>query len=299
MKISQRIAEHKGSFYSLEFFPPKEPEQWDAFYAAAAQLMSVEPLFVSVTYGAGGSNQDGSLELVTELKRRFTVETMAHLTCVGASRESLTAYLERLRHAGVDNILALRGDPPADQPMNTVEIEDENATALGEFQHASDLVRFVRQHFPGMGVAVAGYPAPHPESPSFASDWRYTVAKIRQGADVVITQMFFDVREYVAFVDRLNDMGVSVPVIPGILPIQSFASLRRTLSMCGANIPGKLYLEMEAAHEKGGNQAVREAGIAFAVRQIRELLACGAPGIHLYTLNQAETCLRIVEEVGG
>ena len=124
------------------------------------------------------------------------------------------------------------------------------------------------------------------------------MAKIREGADFVITQMFFDVREYVAFVDRLDDMGVSVPVIPGILPIQSFASLKRTLSLCGASIPGKLFLEMEAANEKGGTAAVREAGVAFAVRQIRDLLEQGAPGIHLYTLNQADTCLRIVEEVG-
>jgi methylenetetrahydrofolate reductase (NADPH) len=150
-----------------------------------------------------------------------------------------------------------------------------------------------------MGIAVAGYPTPHPESPSFASDWRYTVDKIREGADFVVTQLFFDVREYTAFVDRLHDMGVSVPVIPGVLPIQSFASLRRTLSLCGAAIPGKLYLDMEAAHEKGGVQAVREAGIAFAVRQIRMLLDQGAPGIHLYTLNQAAVCLRIVDEVGA
>ena len=292
MKISQRIAERGHPFYSLEFFPPKEADALDVFYRTAQKLMLVKPLFVSVTYGAGGSNQGGSLELVAELKRRFAVELMAHLTCIGAGRDSLTHYLESLRRIGVDNILALRGDlphvPGADQP-----------DALGEFQHASDLVRFVRRAFPGMGVAVAGYPTPHPESPSFASDWRHTAEKIRYGAECVVTQMFFDVREYVAFVDRLHDMGVGVPVIPGVLPIQSFASLRRTLSLCGASIPGKLYLDMEAAHEKGGVQAVREAGIAFAVSQIRMLISQGAPGIHLYTLNQADTCLRIVDEVGA
>ena len=292
MRISQLIAGRGHPFYSLEFFPPKEAEALDSFYRTARQLMRLEPLFVSVTYGAGGSNQGGSLELVTEFKRRFTVEPMAHLTCIGASASGLSDYLERLRGAGVENILALRGDLPL------VPGEDQ-AGALGEFQHASDLVRFVRRAFPGMGIAVAGYPAPHPESPSFASDWRYTAAKIREGADFVVTQLFFDVREYVAFVDRLHEMGVSVPVIPGILPIQSFASLRRTLSMCGASIPGKLYLDMEDAHAKGGVQAVREAGIAFAVRQIRSLLDQGAPGIHLYTLNQPDTCLRIADEVGA
>ena len=164
--------------------------------------------------------------------------------------------------------------------------------------HAADLVRFAKAHYPDMGIGVAGYPAPHPESPSFASDWRYTVAKIREGADFVITQLFFDVREYLHFVDRLSDMGVSVPVIPGILPIQSFDSLRRVLSLCGANIPGKLYLELEAAHNEGGVEAVREAGLRFAARQIRQLLDCGAPGIHLYSLNKSEMCLRLVEEAG-
>ncbi len=290
MKITQRLAERGKPFYSLEFFPPKEPGQWESFYGAAEKLMAIDPLFVSVTYGAGGSNQDGSLEMVTECVRRFSVEVMAHLTCIGATREGLTAYLEKLRKAGVDNILALRGDPPAGM--------DPEAAVRGEFQHAADLVHFVRQQFSAMGIAVAAYPSPHPESPTFASDWRYTVAKIREGADFVVTQLFFDVREYFSLVDRLADMGVNVPVIPGILPIQSFASLKRTLSLCGANIPGKLYLEMEAAHERGGIEAVREAGIAFAVRQIRTLLDNGAPGIHLYTLNQAETCLRIVREVG-
>ena len=292
MKISQCIAERGRPFYSLEFFPPKDADALDAFYRTTQQLMRIQPLFASVTYGAGGSNQSGSLELVAELKRRFAVESMAHLTCIGAGRDSLTNYLTRLREVGVDNILALRGDLPQLPGEKHAETPDE-------FRHASDLVRFVRRTFPDMGIAVAGYPTPHPESPSFASDWSYTVAKIRDGADWVVTQMFFDVREYEAFVDRLRDMGVSVPVIPGVLPIQSFASLRRTLSLCGASIPGKLYLDMEAAHEQGGVPAVREAGIAFAVRQIRMLLDQGAPGIHLYTLNQADTCLRIVEEVGA
>ena len=291
MKISQRIAERGRPFYSLEFFPPKEPEQWEHFYGMAERLMAVDPLFVSVTYGAGGTNQAGSLEMVTECTRRFPVDVMAHLTCIGATRDTLTGYLEKLRKAGVNNILALRGDLPVDM--------EPEAAVQGDFQHAADLVNFVRQQFPSMGLAVAAYPSPHPESPTFASDWRYTVAKIREGADFVVTQLFFDVREYFSLVDRLADMGVNVPVIPGILPIQSFASLKRTLALCGANIPGKLYLEMEAANEKGGLEAVREAGIAFAVRQIRTLLDNGAPGIHLYTLNQAETCLQIVDQVKG
>ena len=290
MNIGQLIAERGKPFYSFEFFPPKDPDQWPDFFKMAERLAPLEPLFTSVTYGAGGSSQDATLEIVSHLKKEFQFETMAHLTCVGATQDYITQYLQRLRDNGVDNVLALRGDIPKGQ-----DIDWETA----EFRHAADLVRFAKAHYPDMGIGVAGYPAPPPESPSFASDWRYTVAKIREGADFVITQLFFDVREYLHFVDRLSDMGVSVPVIPGILPIQSLESIRRTLSLCGANIPGKLYLALEEANAKGGAEAVREAGLKFAVQQIRTLLDNGAPGIHLYTLNKASMCLRIAEEVGA
>lgn len=289
MKISQAITKRGRPFYSLEFFPPKDQDQWPAFFETVNRLKSLDPLFASVTYGAGGSSQQATMEIVTRLKKNAGLEPMAHLTCVGATREYLSNFLQQLHDNGVDNVLALRGDVPPGQAINWEKTE---------FRHAADLVRYARAHFPDMGIGVAGYPAPHPESPSFSSDWRYTVAKIREGADFVITQLFFDVREYFHFVDRLNDMGVSIPVIPGILPIQSLESIRRTLSLCGANIPGKLYLELEAAHQKGGATAVKEAGIQFAVRQIRSLLDNGAPGVHLYTLNNAATCLRITDEVG-
>lgn len=289
MKISQAISERGRSFYSLEFFPPKNQDQWPAFFETVNRLKVLDPLFASVTYGAGGSSQQATMEIVTRLKKNAGLEPMAHLTCVGSTREYLSSFLQQLNDNGVDNVLALRGDVPPGQVINWEKTE---------FRHAADLVRYARAHFPNMGIGVAGYPAPHPESPSFSSDWRYTVAKIREGADFVITQLFFDVREYFHFVDRLNDMGVSIPVIPGILPIQSLESIRRTLSLCGANIPGKLYLELEAANEKGGAPAVKEAGIQFAVQQIRSLLDNGAPGVHLYTLNSATTCLRIADEVG-
>ena len=268
MNIGQLIAERGKPFYSFEFFPPKDPDQWPDFFKMAERLAPLEPLFTSVTYGAGGSSQDATLEIVSHLKKEFQFETMAHLTCVGATQDYITQYLQRLRDNGVDNVLALRGDIPKGQ-----DIDWETA----EFRHAADLVRFAKAHYPDMGIGVAGYPAPHPESPSFASD----------------------VREYLHFVDRLSDMGVSVPVIPGILPIQSLESIRRTLSLCGANIPGKLYLALEEANAKGGAEAVREAGLKFAVQQIRTLLDNGAPGIHLYTLNKASMCLRIAEEVGA
>lgn len=289
MKIRDSIAASTRPFYSLEFFPPKERENWPGFFATVERLKALNPLFASVTYGAGGSTQDNTLEITSHLKNVMGVEPMAHLTCVGATRERIADYLRRLREVNVDNVLALRGDAPKGQ-----DIDWDTA----EFRYATDLVRFTRGEQPDMGVGVAGYPAAHPESPSFASDLRHTADKVNAGADFIVTQLFFDVREYFDFVERLRAMGVTVPVLPGILPIQSLESVRRILSLCGANIPGKLYLELDAANEKGGAEAVKEAGIAFAQQQIRSLLDGGAPGIHLYTLNRADTCLRIAEAVG-
>jgi methylenetetrahydrofolate reductase (NADPH) len=250
------------------------------------QLRGIDPLFVSVTYGAGGSTQHATLALAGRL-RAMNLETMVHLTCVGADKAKIAAFLRELRAAGVENVLALRGDPPQGRSADW----DKAA-----FRYAADLVRFVREQDPLLGLAVAGYPAAHPESATFSADREHTCEKIRAGADFVITQLFFDVREYEDFVRYLRAQGITVPVIPGVLPIQSLESIRRILALCGANIPGKLYLELEAAHERGGADAVKEAGIAFAVRQIRRLREFGAPGIHLYTLNKASTCLRIVEE---
>jgi methylenetetrahydrofolate reductase (NADPH) len=289
VKIRDSIAASTRPFYSLEFFPPKERENWPGFFATVERLKALNPLFASVTYGAGGSTQDNTLEITSHLKNVMGLEPMAHLTCVGATRERIADYLRRLREVNVDNVLALRGDAPKGQ-----DIDWDTA----EFRYAADLVRFTRSEQPDMGVGVAGYPAAHPESPSFASDLRHTADKVNAGADFIVTQLFFDVREYFDFVERLRAMGVDTPVLPGILPIQSLESVRRILSLCGANIPGNLYLELDAANEKGGAEAVKEAGIAFAQQQIRSLLDGGAPGIHLYTLNRADTCLRIAEAVG-
>lgn len=287
MRIGTLIRQAERPFFSLEFFPPAEESQLPTFYATAEELAALRPLFVSVTYGAGGTRQRNTLAVTAELARRgFTA--MAHLTCVGAQPGDIAAFLRDLRRHGVDNVLALRGDPPKGGTR-----ED----TCGAFRHTAELVRFIRETEPDMGIGVAAYPAPHPESATFALDRRHTAEKLAAGADFAITQLFFDVREYEALVASLREHGVAVPVLPGILPIQSLDSLRRVLSLCGANIPGKLYLELEAAHAAGGAEAVREAGLAFAVRQIRQLIDMGAPGIHLYTLNKPGLCRRIAEEV--
>lgn len=288
MHIGDSIRATKKPFFSLEFFPPANEANLPGFFNTVEQLQALAPLFVSVTYGAGGGKQRNSLAVTAELARRG-LNTMAHLTCVGAEPENIASYLAELRAAGVDNVLALRGDPPVDQEWDW---------SKGYFQHASDLVTFARREQPDMGIGVAAYPAPHPESTSISQDRRYTAEKMRSGADFAVTQLFFDSREYLDLLEHLRGRGIHTPIIPAILPIQSFDSLRRVLSLCGANIPGKLYLELEKANEKGGAEAVREAGLEFAVRQIRFLLDNGAPGIHLYTLNKADMCLRLAEESG-
>ena len=288
MHIGKMIRELSAPFYSLEFFPPSDTAQLPDFYATVDRLRALNPLFASVTYGAGGARQQNTLAVTAELARRG-ITAMAHLTCVGAEPQSIAAFLHDLQASGVNNVLALRGDAPADKPW------DWNKA---HFRHASDLVAFAREQQPDLGIGVAAYPAPHPESPTFAEDRRCTAEKMRAGADFALTQLFFDAREYEDLVSHLRGQGITTPVIPGILPIQSFDSLRRVLSLCGANIPGKLYLALEKANNDGGAEAVRQVGLDYAVRQIRSLLDAGAPGIHLYTLNKADMCLRLAEAVG-
>lgn len=289
MKIIDLITEQRTPFYSMEFFPPKERENWPGFFRTVERLKALNPLFASVTYGAGGSTQDNTLEITAHIKNGIGIEPMAHLTCVGADGGKIRDFLQQLRAEGVTNVLALRGDAPRNC---------EFSWADQEFQYASDLVSFVRTCCPEFGVGVAGYPAAHPESLTFRDDLAFTKVKLDAGSDFIVTQLFFDVREYFSFVEQLRAMGINKPVLPGILPIQSLASVRRILTLCGANIPGKLYLALEEANEKGGDAAVKEAGLAFAVEQIRRLVDGGAPGIHLYTLNKADMCLEIADRVG-
>ncbi|MCR4666596.1 MAG: methylenetetrahydrofolate reductase [Desulfovibrio sp.] len=288
MHIGALLESRKTPFLSLEFFPPAEDAQLPPFYEVVSTLKTLDPLFASVTYGAGGSKQDRTLAVTAKICE-MGLTTMAHLTCIGATEERIRAFLQALEKAGVMNVLALRGDPPKD-----TTIVPENM----HFRHASDLVHFIRNEFPSMGIGVAAYPTPHPESESYAADRYFLAEKLSKGADFAVTQLFFDVREYVAMVDRVRKHNCNQPIIPGILTIQSIGSLRRILSLSGAHIPGKLYLALEEADQKGGAEAVREAGIRFAADEIRRLLDAGAPGVHLYTLNRAEICLELARLTG-
>lgn len=288
MNIGNLIKNSKRPFFSLEFFPPADTTKMEQFYHTVDILKELQPLFVSVTYGAGGAKRQKTLQVAEELAKR-DLTAMAHLTCVGANPQGLGEYLQELEDAGINNVLALRGDPPANEPWDWER---------GYFRHASDLVSFIKRVQPDMGVGVAVYPYPHPESPTFSLDRKHTALKLAAGADFAITQLFFDVREYIDIVEHLRDKQIDVPVVPGILPVQSFDSLKRVLSLCGAKIPAKFYLELEEANSRGGAEAVREAGINYALKQISHLLEYGAPGIHLYTLNQHSVCKRIIEESG-
>ena len=242
---------------------------------------------MSVTYGAGGGTQNNTLEIVRRLKADIGLEPLAHLTCVGADSARIDAFLTDLRAAGCDNVLALRGDPPRDQP--------DFDFSQGEFQHGSDLAAHIRKVQPDMAVGVTGYPESHPETPSIASELKWSKFKVDAGGQFMVTQLFFDNRLYFDYVERLRGMGVTVPVIPGILPIMSLKNVKFIISLCGAAIPGKFLAALEKANETGGDAAVYALGMDYAKRQCQALLDGGAPGVHLYTLNRAEACL----EIGG
>lgn len=284
MRICDLIR-RKSPFVSLEFFPPKEQEAWPKFFGVVEQLKSLNPLFASVTYGAGGGTQDNTLEIAKRIKADYDIEPLTHLTCVGASREGLMEYVAELRDAGIENILALRGDAPNDQADFDFNKQ--------EFKHATDLVDFIRGNFKKMCIGVACYPEPHPESPSVSFDLAMSKLKVEMGGEFMVTQLFFDNRVYFDFVDRMKAMGVDLPVVPGVLPIMNIRSAKFILGLCGASIPGKFLSDLEKAHKEGGDAKVYEVGMAYAKRQAQDLIDKGAPGVHLYTLNSAKACLEI------
>jgi methylenetetrahydrofolate reductase (NADPH) len=286
MKIIDLITSSQ-QFVSLEFFPPKSREDWPVFFTTVQRLTALKPLFASVTYGAGGSTNADTLEIVTRLQNDYGLETMAHLTCIGSTPDDIDQFLQQLKAAGVENVLALRGDLPQD---------GTSAAALpSTLQHASDLVNQVHGSFPAMGIGVAGYPETHPEATSPEADLAFLKLKLDLGADFAVTQLFFHNELYHSFVKRARAAGITQPIIPGILPVVSLKVINRIISLCGATIPADFLAELEKADQRGGAAAVQKVGIAHARRQAAELLASGAPGIHFYTLNRAEVVLELVE----
>ncbi len=288
MKIIDAINQSK-QFMSLEFFPPKKREEWPTFFQTVQQLAQLKPLFASVTYGAGGSTNADSLEIVTRLQNEYGMETMAHLTCIGSTPDEIANFLNELKTAGVSNVLALRGDLPQDgtgePPLSS------------QLLCASDLVSMIRTSFPALGIAVAGYPEVHPEATSPEADLSYLKLKLNNGGDFAITQLFFDNSLYHSFVERAREAGITKPIIPGILPVVSLKVIKRIVSLCGSTIPADFLAELEKADLAGGAAAVQKVGVAHARKQIRELLDSGVPGVHLYTLNRAEVVVELLDGI--
>lgn len=285
MRITEKLLSQRPIF-SVEFFPPKDEEGMKRLFETVEKLSPYEPAFVSVTYGAGGSTRKLTVELVQRIKREAGLETMAHLTCVGATREEIGDVLDQLKAGGIDNIIALRGDPPKG--------ETTFVTPEGGFAHASELVGFVRARY-GFCVAAACYPEKHPEAATAELDLEHTKAKVDLGADLLISQLFFEPSVYFDYVERARARGISVPIVPGVMPITNLAGIRRMTALCGAAIPPELLAKLEAAGTD--SEAVQRIGVDWATEQCRALLAGGAPGIHFYSLNRSRATSDILERL--
>jgi methylenetetrahydrofolate reductase (NADPH) len=275
MRIDEIIAARRPTF-SVEFFPPKTAETTAQLYETARELSHLEPDFVSVTYGAGGGTRDGTVEITSALKDELGFETMAHLSCVGETTEGLSVTLDRIAAAGIENVFALRGDPPRG--------EGDFVRAEGGLGSAAELAAFITA---GWDFAVGGtcFPEVHPEAPDLETDLSYLKTKVESGAGFLITQLFFDNQVYFDFVRAARARGIEVPILAGVIPVTSFAQTKRICDLCDASIPAPL----EAAFEAAGGDLEREfeLGVAYAAQQCAELLIAGAPGIHFYALNKA------------
>ena len=287
MKIRERFGQERPLF-SFEFFPPKDDRGVDALFDTVANLKPLGPAFVSVTYGAGGSTREKTVAITQRIKREAGIEAMAHLTCVGHGRDEIGALLEEYEDAGIENIMALRGDPPRGDTEFVPHPEG--------FAHANELIAFIRQR-KDFCIGGAGYPEVHPEAPSPEEDLENLKRKIDAGADFVVTQLFFDERDYFEFVSRARSRGIVTPIVPGVMPVTNTAQIKRFTQMCGATIPAPLLAKLEAV--TGDADAVVEVGIEHATRQCRALLDGGAPGIHFYTLNRSLSTRTILANLQG
>src|SRR5829696_5111827 len=278
MRIDERIAAAAEPSFSFEFFPPKTDEGERNLGRALAELSRLSPTFVSVTYGAAGSTTEKrkTIEIVKHLKRDYGMEAMAHFTCVGATTGELRAMLDTMRDAGIENVLALRGDPPRGQ--------SEWTATEGGLRYSRELIELIRDDY-DFAIGAACFPEVHIHAVDAETDLRYTKEKVDAGAGFLITQLFYDNRCYYEFVERAREVGIDVPIIPGIMPITNAGQIRKITSMCGSDIPARLQEELELRADDPA--AATDFGVAYATLQCADLLANGAPGIHFYTLNRS------------
>lgn len=285
MKIIDNLRPKEPAF-SFELFPPKDAAGVTRLFETVAALRRFDPTYISVTWGAGGGTRELTVDLVTRIQAEAGIDAMAHLTCVGASRDELRDVLEALARAGIENVLPLRGDPPKG--------ETQFRAAADGFAHASELVAFIRaEHGARFCLAGAAYPEKHVEAADSAQDLEHLRTKVDAGVDFLITQLFFDNRAYFGFVERARAAGIAVPIIPGIMPITNAAQITRFTALCGASIPTPLRNRLDALRDDP--EAVVEVGVDYAIEQCRDLLARGAPGIHFYTLNRSPATARVLE----
>jgi methylenetetrahydrofolate reductase (NADPH) len=275
MRIPEILA-GQAPVFSFEFFPPKTEAGERNLFAALEELRELEPAFVSVTYGAGGSTRARTIEIVKSIKERYGLEAMAHFTCVGATVEQLRQTLDEMQRAGIENVLALRGDPPAG--------EEQWTKTEGGLEYSRELVELISADYP-FAIGAACFPETHIHATSPEDDLEHLAEKTRAGAAFLITQLFFENQRYFDFVQRARSAGVDVPIIPGIMPITKVSQIERMAQMCGSAIPDGLRNELHAREDD--DEAALDFGVAYATLQCAELLAAGAPGIHFYTLNRS------------
>lgn len=290
MKLAELYKKQERTF-SFEFFPPKTPEGEIKLFETVQELKELKPSFISVTYGAMGSTRENTFRIVSRIKNEYDIEAAAHLTCVGQTPDEFGQILGELKEQNIRNLVALRGDPPKG--------ETAFRPVAGGFRYAAELVAYIRSHTEGrdeFSIFVAGYPEGHVECPDKKKDLEHLKLKVDAGADAVITQLFFDNRDYFDFVERARAIGITVPVVAGIMPITHGPQIQRFASMCGAKIPK----EMEQAIAKFGEdqKSIEAYGIEYASKQCENLLAQGIPGIHFYTLNKSQATRQIYKNLG-
>lgn len=283
-----RDAYGAGKFgLSFELFPPKTAEGMTSLDQHVGELVKFRPSFVTCTFGAGGSTQDRTLEVIAGVRAKYKVPVATHLTCVGLTTPEIRGYLQRAVEQGVHNVVALRGDPPRG--------ETAFKPVAGGFSYANELVGFIRREFAALGIAVAGYPETHQEAPSPQADLENLKRKVDAGGDAVVTQLFYNNADFFRFRDRCVELGISVPIVPGLLPVTNLAQIQRIASLCGAKLPPRFIAALEKHADDAQGQF--EAGVEFAIEQCRELLEAGVPGVHFYVLNKSEATRRVLTEL--
>jgi methylenetetrahydrofolate reductase (NADPH) len=282
MRISEALASFRP-FFSFEFFPPKDDAGSQQLFATIETLQPLRPAFVSITYGAGGSTRSRTVALAKQIQSEIGLTVMAHVTCVGSTRAELRSLFDDLARAGIENVLALRGDPPKG--------ETEFQAPPGGFAHANDLIAMLKRNY-DFCVGAACYPETHIEAPSEEDDMARLVGKVEAGADFLISQLFFNNDRYADFERRARTAGIKVPIVPGLMPITSYQQVTRFVATIGASVPPKLLRELDL--RKDDSKAVEDLGVAYAALQATELLQQGAPGIHFYTLNRSPATRAIV-----